>query len=248
MVPRFLAEGPLTGWFVGHRSIRLVSAAALLVISIWFGPQSYSARADAITVCAADCDYSTIQAAVDDASTGPGDTIQVLDAIHTESGIVVNKSVTIVGASAWGTIVQAGLERSPAGDRVFRIESGATVAIRDMTIRHGRASGSPAQGGGILNDGTLTLERVAVTDNLAIGPNGNPGEPAAGGGIYNNGSLIVVRSVVSNNNAEAGDGSSSGADGGDGHGGGIANGTGGTLTVINSTISGNRAVGGYGFG
>jgi hypothetical protein len=92
------------------------------------------------------------------------------------------------------------------------------------------------------------LERVAVTDNLAVAPDGNPGGTAEGGGIYNNGSLILVRSMVSNNRAEAGDGFSNGADGGDGHGGGIANGTGGLLTVINSTISGNAVQGGYGFG
>jgi hypothetical protein len=190
----------------------------------------------------------TIQTAIDNPFAGAGDTIHVLNATHTEGGIVVTKSVTIVGTSTAGTIVQAELDGSLADNRVFRIETGATVTIRSMTIRHGRATGSPARGGGILNKGSLTLERVAVTDNLALGSRGNPAGSAEGGGIYNNGSLILFKSVVSNNVAEAGDGSSSGADGGDGHGGGIANGTGGTLTLINSTISGNAAMGGSGFG
>jgi hypothetical protein len=247
-VLRFLPVGRLTGSCIVQRSVRLAVAGGFLAISVWSSPQSYSAQRETITVCASTCVHKTIQAAVDDPSTDAGDTIQVLDATHTESGIVVNKSVTIIGTSPSGTIVQAEMMGSPADDRVFRIESGAIVTIRDMTIRHGRASGSPAQGGGILNDGTLTLVRVAVTDNLALGSDGNPGGPAEGGGICNNGTLTVVSSVVSSNDAQAGDGSSSGADGGDGHGGGIANGTGRALTVVNSTVSGNAARGGYGFG
>jgi hypothetical protein len=230
------------------QTVRVVIVTALLAVSTWVAPQSHSVQTDAITVCATGCDHQTIQAAIDDPSTTAGDTISILDAIHTEAGIVVYKNVTIVGASTLGTIVQAELPGSPSNNRVFRIESGATVAIQDMTIRHGRVTGSPARGGGILNSGALTLERVAVTDNLAVGSDGYPGGAAEGGGVYNNGSLVVLRSVVSDNDAEGGDGSVSGANGGDGRGGGIANGTGGTLAIINSTISGNAALGGLGFG
>jgi hypothetical protein len=247
-VLRFLAGGSLTRWFVVRRSVRLVIAAVLLVVSARFAPQLHSAQTDSITVCASECDHKTIQEAIDAPSTDAGDTIQILDAIHTEAGIVVTKSVNIVGTGMSGTVVQAEMTVSLAGNRVFRIEGGTTVTIQGMKIRYGRAAGSPAQGGGILNNGSLRLERVAVTDNLAVGSDGNPGGTAEGGGIYNNGSLILVRSVIGNNDAKAGDGSSNGADGGDGHGGGIANGTGGLLTVINSTISGNAARGGYGFG
>lgn len=245
---RFLAGGCLTRWFVDRHSVRLVIMVVLLAVSARFAPQSSLAQTDSVTVCASECDHQTIQAAIDDPSTDAGDTIRVLDAIHTEAGITVNKSVVIVGMSASGTIVQAETQGTLADSRVFRIESSTAVTIQDMTIRHGRTTGSPAQGGGILNEGGLMLERVAVTDNLAVGSRGYPGGAAEGGGIYNSGSLVLVSSVVSNNDAEAGDGSSSGADGGDSHGGGIANGTGGTLTLINSTISGNAATGGFGFG
>jgi hypothetical protein len=99
-----------------------------------------------------------------------------------------------------------------------------------------------------LNNGTLTLERVAVRDNRAIGAEASPGGDAEGGGIFNNGSLTVVQSTVSGNEADAGDGVYSGDDGGDAHGGGIANGEDGSLMVINSTISGNSALPGEGSG
>jgi hypothetical protein len=225
-----------------------VIAAAFLVISARFAPQPSSAQVDPITVCAGECDHKTIQAAIDDPSTDAGDTIRILNATHTEAGIAVTKSVTIVGANASGTIVQAHEDKDAASDRVLTVVGGASATIQNVTVRHGKVTGSPARGGGILNEGSLTLEKVAVTDNLAIGSDSNPGGSAEGGGIYNNGLLILVRSVVSNSGAEAGNGSSSGANGGDGHGGGIANGPGGALTAVNSTISGNRAVGGYGFG
>lgn len=231
-----------------QRCVRLMITAALLVVTVLLAPKARLAQMGSVTVCASECDYRTIQAAIDASSQDTGVSIAVLDPVHTESGIRVDKSVTIVGASAADTIVQADTANGLVSERVFEIPQGADVTIQDMTIRHGRVTGSPARGGGILNEGSLTLERVAVTDNLAVGSDGNPGGMAEGGGIYNNGSLIVVSSVVSNNGVEAGNGSSSGADGGDGQGGGMANGTAGTLTIINSTVSSNTAVGGDGFG
>jgi hypothetical protein len=245
---QFFSGGPLMGRFFVQRSIRLVIAVLLVAVFAGFAPDSHLAQDDSITVCASGCHHPTIQAAIDAPSTDAGDTIRVLDAMHTEVGIVVHKSVTIEGISASGTFVQAHALEPVASDRVLTIESGATVTIRDMTIRHGRADGRPARGGGILNDGTLWLERVAVTRNLATGSDGRPGGPAEGGGIYNNGSLVVVGGLVSDNLAEGGNGTWNGANGGDGRGGGVANGPGGMLMIVNSTISGNTATGGYGFG
>jgi len=57
-----------------------------------------------------------------------------------------------------------------------------------------------------------------------------------GGGIFNRGTLTVTNSTLISNIA----------DGGSGAGGGISNGGGGTLTVTNSTFSGNRAGNGGG--
>ncbi len=197
-------------------TILIVSLSLILPIPI--------AHADTITVCASGCDYTTIQTAINAASTNNGDTINVTAATHTEAGIVVNKSVTITGEGASSTIVQAHTSEGAASDRVFAIDGGATVTIQDMTIRHGKTTGSPAQGGGVYNSGALTLQRVTVIANLANGDLGAPGGAAEGGGVYNDGSLTVLNSTISDNTAQGGNGGSSGADGGNGRGGGIASG------------------------
>ena len=77
----------------------------------------------------------------------------------------------------------------------------------------------PGEGGGIRNDGTLT-----VSNSTFSGNQGNN----CGGGIYNNtsGTLTVSNSTFAGNQ-------------GNNSGGGIANL--GTLTVSNSTFAGNRA-------
>jgi hypothetical protein len=185
-------------------------------------------HADTYTVCATGCDFTTIQAAIDDAGVAAGDVIDVTAAVHTEAGIAVSKDVTIQGQGADSTIVQAHATARSASDRVFFVASGATVTIKDMTIRHGNPTSEPESGGGVRNEGTLTLEHSVVSDNSA----------SAGGGILNDGTLTLVNCTVSGNEAR----------GGSVHyiecstGGGIK-GLEGTLTLINSTVSGNNAEG-----
>jgi hypothetical protein len=56
--------------------------------------------------------------------------------------------------------------------RVFDISAGTTVTIAGLTIIHGRAGKNapvlPSIGGGILNEGNLTLTDVIVSDNRAL--------------------------------------------------------------------------------
>jgi predicted outer membrane repeat protein len=179
------------------------------------------------TVCAAGCDFTTIQAAIDDPGTTDGAIIEITDPVHTEAGIIVNKDVTIRGLGADDTIVQAHDTPDEAPDRVFLVEEGTDVTLDGMTIQHGKPSLQDEHGGGIYNYGTLTLENCVVTDNIAIG----------GGGICNDGELMLINSTVSNNTAV--DTASPGvfACGG---GGGIRSGK-GTLTLVNTTVSGNQA-------
>ncbi|MGD2179177.1 MAG: hypothetical protein PVG71_15305 [Anaerolineae bacterium] len=244
---RFLAGEPLKRRFVAQRSVRFVIAAVLLAVSARFAPQSHSAQTDSITVCASECDHETIQAAIDDTFTDAGDTIQVLDPIHTEAGIVVTKSVSIMGTSTSGTIVQADTAEGLASDRVFEIPAGVDVTIQDMAIRFGSVTGSPARGGGILNQGMLKLDRVTIRANHAVGSPGDPGGTAEGGGIYNDGVLQIVSSTISGNEARGG-GGTPGDDGGHAGGGGLFTTDGGSLTVVSSTVSGNRARAGAGGG
>jgi hypothetical protein len=176
------------------------------------------------TVCAAGCDFATIQAAID--GTAEGAIIEITDPVHTEAGIIVNKDVTIRGLGADATIVQAHETLDEAPERVFFIEQGASVTLEKITIQHGSPSIQDDCGGGIMNFGTLTLKSCLVTNNTANG----------GAGICNSGTLTVVNSTVSNNIAheKAPRGLECGS------GGGIKSG-GEKLVLINSTVSGNQA-------
>ena len=178
------------------------------------------------TVCASGCGFTVIQAAIDSADASGGSIIEVRDPIHTEAGIVVDKDVTIRGLGADRTVVQSHEELEGSPDRVFLVEEGSTVVVERLTIRHGRPSARDDNGGGILNDGTLTVVDCIVTANAANG----------GAGICSNGALTVIdssiRGNVSEGIAQAGLQCGSGA--------GILSRV-GELTVVNSTISRNQA-------
>ena len=100
-------------------------------------------------------------------------------------------------------------------NQVFDVNVGVTATIAGLTI----ADGFGPSGGGILNNGMLT-----VSNSTLLGNEGSGG----GGGIVNFGELTVFNSTLSGNSAGAG-------------GGGIFND--GTLTITNSTLSGNSALG-----
>jgi hypothetical protein len=118
---------------------------------------------------------------------------------------------------------------------VFYIDSGKTVNIDGLTIANGKAN----EGGGIYNEGTLTVTNSTITDNSASGTGiAYTDTDGLGGGIYNDGTLTVINSTISGNSADyIGNGSG-------GYGGGIYNE--GSLTVTNSTIAGNSAEDGGG--
>ena len=63
---------------------------------------------------------------------------------------------------------------APANGYVIKVEAGATLTIKNGTIKHGH---NDSNGGGIYNAGTLILENVTVTQNYAANSNGV--------GIYN---------------------------------------------------------------
>ena len=100
----------------------------------------------------------------------------------------------------------------------FTIAAGAKVTISGLTV----TGGSSFNGGGLLNNGTLTLTNDIFSNNTASN---------AGGGVYNNGTLTVNSSTFTNNSAPNSPGLN--------EGGGIANA--GTLTVNGSTFTKNQA-------
>ncbi|MHB1398845.1 MAG: GLUG motif-containing protein [Trichloromonadaceae bacterium] len=79
-------------------------------------------------------------------------------------------------------------------DRVFHVVEGASLALRNLVVQGGQAE--IGQGGGILNEGNLNLDRVLITKNVA----------SYGGGISNNGNLTGVKVRIAKNMAESGGG------------------------------------------
>ena len=175
-----------------------------------------------------------------------------------------SNTLTITGAGSSQTTIA----QSPgAGQRVIKLISQfATVSISGMTITGGdqttvdgscTTSAGEVDGGGIFNEGTLTLGDVTVSANKATGGTGanassgtaGAGEAADGGGICSSGPLTLIDSTVTGNSATGGNGGrgSMGATGGfGGHafGGGIESSD--DLSVTGTKVSLNRASAGAG--
>jgi len=127
--------------------------------------------------------------------------------------------ISIVGAGAGRTIIDGNGQ-----DGVLSVEKGRTAAISGVTLRNG-FRGSGGVGGGLANDGNLSLDSSTVSGNQTTG------SFPQGGGIYNSNSLTVTNSTIGPNNASY-------------YGGGIFNS--GRLTVDRSTIYGDSAYSGAG--
>jgi WD40 repeat protein len=198
-------------------------------------PPTPTPRPATHTVCASGCDFTTLRAAVGDSYAGSGAIIEIRDPVLTEAGIVVNKDVTIRGLGVTSTTVQASETLDDAPDRVLVVDGGTTVVLERMVIRHGRPSDDTC-GGGILNDGTLTLKESVVRDNMANG----------GGGVCSRGGdavLAVINSTVRDNTA----GTTVAGGFACGNGGGIRTGS-GKLRLVNSAVVGNATATGRGRG
>ncbi len=155
----------------------------------------------------------------------------VTGTINLTSGeLLIDKNLTINGPGANLLTVQRSAAAGTPNFRIFKIEYSVISAISGLTIANGNTKNGVAHGGGILNNGTLTITNSVISGNTT-----NAGGAGHGGGIFNGGTLTLTNSVISGNTASTSSG------------GGILNSS-GTLTIINSTISGNSAAGGFGGG
>ncbi len=75
--------------------------------------------------------------------------------------------------------------------RIFTINSGKTVTLNGLTI----SNGSATSGGGLSNNGTLTLNQCVVSGNTATSTG------SSGGGIQNQGVLTLTDSALTGNSA-----------------------------------------------
>ena len=203
-------------------------------------------------------DFASIREAV--AELPAGGVLRLADEVFTEGGIVLDRDLFLIGAGAGRTIVQASESLETAVDRVFTIGEGATVVLRDISMRHGHPQGEcPRGGGAIANFGILWLDRCVVERNIG----------QCGGGLMNrDGDVYAYDCMFVENQSDGGlnmmgvqgMGSGGGIKNVKGHmvldgctianniarkkGGAIKNCCLGTLTMINCTVSGNRCASG----
>jgi len=111
----------------------------------------------------------TLRAAVEEANALAGpDTIILPAGTYTLTippGLEITDDVTITGAGATSTVIEAGTSLLTSVGRVFEImvPFGGVVDISGVTIRHGAAAGMRVCGGGIANRPASTLN---LTDSI----------------------------------------------------------------------------------
>jgi len=127
--------------------------------------------------------------------------------------LVFSKNLIIHGPGAGILTISGGNT-----GHIVDVLDGTAVIISDLSFKNSNTG--KTKYAFLKNDGTLTLSKTTVADNTSSGN---------GGGIFNNTTsrLTLIDSTVSRNSAQSA-------------GGGIFDL--GTLTVINSTISGNKVV------
>jgi hypothetical protein len=148
-------------------------------------------------------------------------------------------TLTIRGPGAGELAISGGQET-----QVFDVAPSTRATISGLTITGGLGT----EGGGVYNDGSLTLVDCTVSGNTDLGGggggvangflgvmtildstiSGNVTKGADGGGIANAGIATIIRSTITGNASRGGSG------------GGVANA--GIMTIGDSTVSGNRAL------
>lgn len=222
----------------------------------------------------------SLRAAIGEANAFAGDDIITLPAgTYTQSLVAANEDVnaggdwditsniTINGAGAATTILQAAATPGTATERVMEAPLTTTVVtITGVTLRHGNKTGAVAtatRGGGIRNVGTMTMNDSIVTLNNASGSGGirnertitlnnvtvsfnacnNGGATCFGGGMYN---TLAANTTVSINNSNFNNNTSTspGTNGfGFAAGLGIESTTGFNIVITNTSFTNNMGVG-----
>lgn len=204
-------------------------------------------------ICATASANCSLRAAISEANALAGDDIITLPAgTYTQVLVAadedlnaggdwdIRSNITINGAGAATTILQAAATPVTATERVVEVLAPSVVpvvTISGVTLRHGNKTGAEAnatRGGGIRNNGTLTMNDCIVTLNNASGA----------GGIRNDRAITLNNVTVSNNGCNNG--------GTTCFGGGMYSVSFpfSTVTINNSTFTGNTSTspGTNGFG
>jgi hypothetical protein len=181
----------------------------------------------------------------------------VEDQLVIENDAAVDVDVEIVGRGARALTIREG--GGGAHRALLEVEAGAGAAVSDLSFSgfshldeaqiEGEGTNATAgrTGGAVVNEGELSLLRVAITDS-AVKATAHAGQiaiaTAIGGGIFNSGELTLTESTVSGGEvvaaAVAGKGVSPPGEEASATavGGGVVN-DGGVLRLVRTTVSGN---------
>ncbi|MBK8022475.1 MAG: hypothetical protein IPK19_13870 [Chloroflexi bacterium] len=136
-----------------------------------------------------DSGAGSLRQALADAYSHSGDDFIYLDVtgtINLNSTLVINSNVSIDGQN----YMQAPQISGQNLYRVFYVNAGVTASLSDMVIRNGYIYDD--YGGGIYNNGNLTVLNISFVANHVTGTANNSRD---GGAIYNNGTLTIRRST-----------------------------------------------------
>lgn len=221
------------------------------------------------TACDDGTGHCTLRAAIQAANAHPGadsigftitGTINLMQVLPD-----LNSDMSFTGPGARLLTIR----RDTGGNyRIFKVGNGVTITLSGLTISNGLLSAEGENGGGILNAGVLTVTNCVIGGNRTTASGGgiynSPGSTVKitgsliigniasgyagfvvslltgrGAGLANHGAMQITNSTVYANSAY---GQQFGNFSGGGEGGGIRNGTGGNLTVTNTTITGNNCL------
>jgi hypothetical protein len=193
----------------------------------------------------AECDYTTIQAAIDDASSGDQIHVQAINYALPSGLTITNKSLTLIGGysdcnddttdpNTPTTLTEAGVGTVvTVGSVIAGVQD---VVLRNFTLRLGE--GGANKGGGVDLSGpvNLTLINVEVQENEAM----------YGGGIRIQPGPPYSKLVLDGGSRIGGTGAFNGSNSATQHGGGIYCSGGGLIEWKNASINYNNAYNGGG--
>ena len=155
--------------------------------------------------------------------------VQATSGTGNNGEIVIDKNLTIKRATgASSAVIDANKDTgSKPKHRIFKVESGKTLTLENLTLKGGIAEISDMDGGGgvyVKTSGQLIMTGSSITDCEAIGDTVD-NKYGYGGGVYNKGTFEMTGGEIKNNEARIG--------------GGVYNK--GTLILTNATLTGNTA-------
>ncbi len=175
---------------------RLVGLALLLGVGVLasLGLASGTVHA-ATTLTVTNCSNdSQLQA---DVSTANSDNANDTITFACSGAIPLTSTLNITGSMTLDGSGQSVTLDGNNSVQVLSVDSGVSFTLNALTIAHGSGVVTDGGGGGIYNQGTLSISNSTVSGNSAS---------RGGGGIYNQETLSISNSTVSGNSAPSGEG------------------------------------------